>query len=233
MDRKWGNKGRSNEEDNNNLVKEIILQELSLFGESFHSLRNGYLVRETVAVDLEPTKLRHHFMESGQKFHFMRRVKGATIKQSHAECVNFILENVNIWLEKMNRLVHQRRHSRSGGAQSVGISRSAASSMALALHALQDSFSSAHTKRAPFSNANYPGAIREIFIYSDQDHNKHSKNDFGSADENSVLSQAAIRASAELLFICAQSVAMRASTVRQWSSFQDKWLRLSVRGPNG
>ncbi len=103
--REWKNKEASNKYDNDKLSKYIVLQELSLFGETFHSLNSGYLVREVVAVDLEPMKIRHHFFDAGQKYHFMRRSSNATVRQARIECVEFIKVNVVNWIGKMNRLL--------------------------------------------------------------------------------------------------------------------------------
>lgn len=222
-------KETSNEKDNFRLSSYIVLQELSIFGESFHGLESGYLVREVVAVDLEPLKLRHHFLDAGQKFHFMRRSSGATVKQAHAECVAFIKMNVSKWMQGMNKLTFHRSHGRTAHVTDALIGRQAASFMALALHALQDSFSPGHTKRELFSNPNFPGSISDIYVYSTQDHHKHGKDDFESGSMHSVHAKAAIIASSEMLYLAAQAVANKSGVENGWLAFEKKWLQVSSK----
>ena len=88
----------SNETDNKNLVKYIIAQELSIFGDSFHRVGNGYLARKVVAVDLELPLVFGHLADWGQKYHFMRRASGATVKDAHKEAIELIRKKTVDWI---------------------------------------------------------------------------------------------------------------------------------------
>lgn len=80
FDLEWTNAEESNEADNSMIFRYIAIQELTVFGESFHRLHDGYLTREVVAVDIEPFKLPLHVLESGQRYHFMRRNASASVR---------------------------------------------------------------------------------------------------------------------------------------------------------
>ena len=227
LNKSWVDSKTSNETDNNMMTQYIVLQELSIFGERSLSLKKGYLVREVVAVDLEPMKLRHHFLDSGQKYHFMRRSVDATIHQAHAECVLFIKESISKWISQMTRLTSIVKGSGRRKPSTMAARRDAASNMALALHALQDSFSPGHTKREKYIDANAPGGIVDIYIYSKQDHNEHGDDDFESGSQNSIHAQAAINASSELMYMAALSVTSKSVVPIGWIDFQNKWLKKS------
>lgn len=80
-----------------------------------------------------------------------------------------LLKEAMIWVKLMMRVLHSyRRRGRSGGS-TVILRKKAASHLAIALHSLQDSFSSGHTKRAEYEDPRHPGAIEDIYIYSKQD----------------------------------------------------------------
>ncbi len=105
--------------------------------------------------------------------------------------------------------------------------KSAATELSLALHALQDSFSSGHTLREKYTDINKPGAIEDIYIYSNQNTDHHSEQDYLSASENSVFGRSAIAASADLMYMCTRSVTAKSVTSLDWKSFEKKWLQLS------
>lgn len=225
----WQDWKGSNDVDNSNLVNFIIAQELSIFGESFHKLERGYLTREVVAVDLEPFKLRYHFLNSGQKYHFMRRATGATIKEAHKECIEFIYTEATNWVKKMNHVLYSfQRHGRSTGS-TIFLRKQAVSHLALSLHSLQDSFSPGHTKRTTYQNYLYPGAIENIFIYKNQNKDVHSHGDYASGSVSSLHARSAVYASAELMQLCAHTVSMKAMYPIGWDAFQNRWLKLSSR----
>lgn len=227
LNTKWEDKENSNEIDNDMMVKYIVLQELSIFGERSLSLQKGYLTREVVSVDLEPMKLRHHYLDSGQKFHFMRRSSAATVHQAHAECVTFIKDSVSNWIALMTRASKGIRGAGRRKISTVPMRRDAASEMALALHALQDSFSPGHTTRESFTDSNAPGGILDIFIYTKQDHLEHSDDDFEAGSLGSIHAKAAINASSELMYMAAVSVANKSVVPIGWNDFQNKWLKKS------
>ncbi len=219
----------SNESDNINLAKYIIAQELSVFGESLHQIGRGYLTREVVAVDLEPPLVFGHYFGWGQKYHFMRRASGATVKDAHIEAIDLIKKETMNWIRSMLHVLYSnRRHGRSGGSTIV-LRKQAASHLAIALHSLQDSISPGHTKRTHHENPQYPGAIEDIYIYKEQDKHNHSQRDFNSASVNSLLSSSAVYASADLLQLCALSVSMKSILPIGWSTFENRWLKLSSR----
>jgi hypothetical protein len=227
LNKNWADGENSNVDDNDMMTKYIIIQELSIFGEGALGLKQGYLVREVVAVDLEPMKLRHHFLDAGQKFHFMRRSTKPNISLAHEECVGFIKESITKWISLMTRALSNRRGAGRRKITTVGLRREAASNMALALHALQDSFSPGHTKREKFTDPNFPGDISDIYIYSSQDHDKHSDDDFDSGSLSSVHAKAAIQASSELMYMAAKSVVNKSVVPIDWNEFQSKWLKMS------
>jgi len=219
----------SNKSDNKNLIKYIIAQELSVFGELSHQIGRGYLTREVVAVDLEPFKLIYHISDFGQKYHFMQRTENSTVKDAHREATALIKNKIMEWIKLMMHVLYSyRRHGRSGGS-TVFLRKQAASHLAIALHSLQDSFSPGHTKRTSYENFQHPGAIEDIYIYAKQDKHNHSQHDFDSGLVNSPLARSAAYASADLLRICALSVSMRAMLPVGWNAFEDKWLKLSSR----
>ncbi len=109
----------SNENDNKNLVKYIIAQELSVFGESFHQIDQGYLTREVVAVDLEPSLILGHKFDWGQKYHFMRRESGSgtSVKNAHSEAIALIKKETMNWIRSMMHVLFSyQRHGRSGSS---------------------------------------------------------------------------------------------------------------------
>ncbi len=219
----------SNKNDNRFLIKYIIAQELAVFGEFSHKIGNGYLTREVVAVDLEPLKLPYHRFDFGQKYHFMRRASGATVKDAHRECVELIRKEAMNWIKLMMQILYSyRRRGRSGGS-TVFLRKRAASHLAIALHSLQDSFSPGHTKRTSYENYKHPGAIEDIYIYKEQDTHKHSQHDFASGSMNSFLSRSAVYASADLLQLCALSVSRKSVIPLNWNTFENRWLKLSSR----
>jgi len=219
----------SNENDNINLFKYVIGQEISVLGESFHQISRGYLTREVVAVDLEPPLVFGHKFDWGQKYHFMRRESGATVKGAHSEATALIKKETMNWIRTMVHVLYSyRRHGRSGGS-TVFLRKQAASHLAIALHSLQDSFSPGHTKRARYENFHYPGAIEDIYIYNKQDKHKHSQHDFDSGSVNSLHARSAVYASADLLRLCALSISMKSIFPIGWNTFEDRWLKLSSR----
>ena len=219
----------SNENDNINLAKYIVAQELSAFGETSHKINAGYLTREVVAVDMEPPLVFGHFFNWGQKYHFMRRASGATVKDAHKEAVDLIKKETMSWISSMMHVLYSyRRHGRSGGS-TVFLRKKAASHLAIALHSLQDSFSPGHTKRTHYETPQYPGSIEDIYIYKEQDKHNHSQHDFDSASTNSLLSRSAVYASADLLRLCALSVSMKSMAPIGWNTFESRWLKLSSR----
>lgn len=97
--------------------------------------------------------------------------------------------------------------------------------LALSLHCLQDTFSPAHTERAPSINANKPGKILDIRIYKYQNHDAHSEQDFNSGSISSLSGQSAIFASTELMLMCLKAVSLRTYLLPGWDDFQNRWLR--------
>jgi len=219
----------SNESDNKNLVKYIIAQELSIFGDSFQRISSGYLARKVVAVDLELPLVFGHYFGWGQKYHFMRRALGATVKDAHKEAIELIRKETMDWIRSMMHILYSyRRHGRSNGSTTF-LRKRAASHLAIALHSLQDSFSPGHTKRAPYEHFQHPGAIEDIYIFTEQDKHNHSQHDFDSGSVNSPHARSAVYASADLMRLCALSVSMKSMLPVGWSAFEDRWLKLSSR----
>ena len=217
----------SNKDDNHFLIKYIIVQELAVFGELSHKIKEGYLTREVVAVDLEPPLVFGHYWNWGQKYHFMRRSSGATVKDAHKEAIELIRKEAMNWIRLMIRVLHTyRRHGRSGGS-TVFLRKQAASHLAIALHSLQDSFSPGHTKRVRYEDSQYPGAIEDIYIYKKQDKHKHSQHDIDSGSVHSLHARSSVYASADLLRLCALSASMKSMLPIGWSAFENRWLKLS------
>lgn len=231
FDLEWTDAAASNDADNSLILRYIVTQELTVFGESFHRLHDGYLTREVVAVDIEPFKLPLHVLETGQRYHFMRRNASASVRTAHREAVDFIREHTSHWLRRMVRVLHTSRRGRHPRAAARNPQtwerRDAVSHLALALHALQDSFSPAHTRRTRYNSANHPGAIEDIHVYADQDSAAHGAHDFESGSLTTLNAMAAVNASADLLDLCARSVAVKSATPIGWREFEERWMRLS------
>ncbi|VAW56480.1 hypothetical protein MNBD_GAMMA07-600 [hydrothermal vent metagenome] len=224
----YWNDASSNEKDNMDLFWHIIQQELSIFGKLFSHIERGYLTRKVASVDIELPQVLGHRYDWGQKYHFMRRASGATIQEAHQESVDFIKQETIAWIKIMTRVLHTyRRTGRSGGSTNV-LRKQAANHLALALHSLQDSFSSGHTKRSNYNIVKCPGAIKDIYIYEKQDSHKHGQHDFDSASTNSILSRSAVYASADLLKLCAFSISVKNQQPIRWHAFEKQWLKLSV-----
>lgn len=225
----WDNWKKSNEKDNSALAYYIAAQELSLFGEVFHKLQKGYLTREVVAVDLEPFKLPYHILESGQKFHFMRKSKSQLMSAAHLDASNLVKSKAESWLKNMNRVFFgKRRHGRSR-VSTIPARRSAASELAIALHSLQDSFSPAHTERKTYSEPQFPGAITGLYVYATQNHEDHSAHDFESGSIGSVYARSAVHASAELMMLCAKSISKKSTILLGWEQFKNRWIKFNEK----
>ncbi|MCI0507639.1 MAG: hypothetical protein L0Z73_16225 [Gammaproteobacteria bacterium] len=225
----WKDWMNSNEKDNSNLAYYLAVQEASIIGESMHPLQRGYLTRETVAVDIEPLKLPLHVLASGQKYHFMRDKSDKTVKNAYNKASAFVHANAQRWVEKMHYVLYQHRPQGRSGHSTIAQRRDAASCLALALHSLQDSFSPAHTRRASYKTPNQPGAIEDMYIYSEQDHNKHSAHDYESGSRQSLHAQSAVLASADLMKLCVASVSRKSKTLSGWNSYREKWIKLSPK----
>jgi len=230
MNIKWHNSSNSNSKDNSKLLYLLAAQELSLLSDTAStSLINGYLTRKVSAVDIEPWKLRYHVTNDGQKYHFMRISEEQTNKAAYTDAVNLIKLQSQKWLNKMRQVYYSNykfgRGSTNRKHQLNHIRQKAASELAIALHALQDSFSPAHTRREHYSTPRKPGAISEIYVYADQDHDKHSVNDFNSGSAKSALAQSAVYASADLMNLCAKSLSMKSKLLFGWGQFQNRWLK--------
>jgi hypothetical protein len=219
----------SNENDNRFLIKYIIAQELAVFGELSHQIGRGYLAREVVAVDLELPLVFGHITDWGQKYHFMRRAEGATVKDAHREAIELIRKEAMNWIRLMIRVLHTYRQRGRNRGSTTSLRKQAASHLAIALHSLQDSFSPGHTKRARYERSQYPGAIEDIYIYEVQDKHKHSQHDFDSGSAHSLHALSSVYASADLLRLCALSVSMKSAIPLNWNMFENRWLKLSSR----
>ncbi|HED33359.1 MAG TPA: hypothetical protein ENJ08_03955 [Gammaproteobacteria bacterium] len=230
LNEKWQGGVASNEIDNNALLRTIISQELSLVTDAHHvRLKQGYLVREVVAVDVEPLKLPYHFLDIGQKFHFMRISEEQSISDAHQDAARLIKWQVRKWLIKMRR-VHAAKLNFHGSFKfnNNTLRQGAASNLAIALHALQDSFSPGHTLRKQYVNPRFPGEITDIYIYENQDADAHGVQDFEAGSPKSILAQSAVYASADLMRICAMSLSKGAPYLLGWESFEERWLKLKA-----
>lgn len=236
MDVKWDDWMDSNETDNMKIARIIALQEISIIGESLHSIKNGYLTRETAAVDIEPLKLPLHFMAVGQKYHFMRDKSDKNVHTAYNHAVNFIKEHANEWVDRMHHALYTYKKRPSGNPKfhhyqpsRTSIRRDGISHLALSLHSLQDSFSPAHTKRKNYEQPFEPGAIEDMYIYATQDHEKHSRQDYESGSFYSLYSQSAIFASVALMRLCVATVSQKSKSINSssWAAFQEKWIRLA------
>ena len=227
----WNEPGRSNLIDSTFVSYLIISQEFGDLawgiGENTHLLSNGYITRETVAVDIE--YISSHFKDSEQRFHFMRPTN-QTVKKAYEESVDFIKTRAEIWLYNINRSLFD--YSRGGWRKVFTLPkrRNAVSNLAMALHSLQDSFSPGHTKRGKPSRSDQPGSIEHIYIFKGGD--EHSAHDYESGSLNSsesMSARSAVLASADLLELCATAAANRSNTIDNWKAFQNKWIKLSSK----
>jgi len=227
MNIKWTDWSKSNDKDNTRLLYFIAAQELSWFSDStLVSLKRGFLTREVVAVDLEPFKLPYHFRDMGQKYHFMRISQEQSNSDALEDAANLIRQKARKWLSNMRRAYYGPKHHGRSKVNTRIIRQHAVSELAIALHALQDSFSPGHTQRKKYNDPHYPGEITDIYVYKDQDHDKHSEHDFEAGSVNSVLAQSAVYASAELMRLCASSLSRNSTTLLGWKQFQNRWLKL-------
>ena len=225
---KWQDAKRSNSKDNDKMLYFIAAQELSLISESMHSLKSGYLTRETVAVDLEPLKLPFHILDVGQKYHFMRIGDKQTVQSAHQEASQLIRDKAEAWLKHMHRAMFGKQHHGRNRNVTTVFRRRAVSELAVALHSLQDSFSPAHTLRKSFTNPQAPGEITDIFVYAEQDHAQHGEHDFESGSMKSLYAQAAVHASAELMHLCASAISKKSTSLLNWEQFKHRWIKLGL-----
>jgi len=184
---------------------------------------NGFLSHRVVAVDLDLIYIKAHFPKyfSGQqKIHFMKEINQNNV-DAYIACSNHIRKNIDEWVSRASIYFNQRSVNRDWSNLKMAVEP-----LALALHALQDSFSPGHTQRAP-SNSPTPGEILAINVYNEHNKILHSKYDFSSGDLTSNGGNYAIEATADLIQLTLRCISKGTSSFNEWEFFKNKWLRLS------
>jgi hypothetical protein len=241
----WNNPEASNRID---FVNAFIAYILNLKAYNFNSFDpRRQLARRVAAVDFDeswthdaPTGQRYHFMKSSSESEYDAYINGCS----------FLKEKMDKWVvqcqQKINLLNKLQNDGEEGTFQTR---RYGVKYLAEALHALQDSFSPAHTVRSEkitvqikcykeamtkgidAAEANHPHPIIKIFDYSEQKHGSpvdidtpHSKGDIHSGSLNTNSGKLAIKATQELITLGLQSVSQNRSSLIGWGAYKAKWL---------
>lgn len=169
-----------------------------------------------------------HTDPKGQRYHFMRAA-GETELEAYYNGCTFIRTHTENWVN------HAKRNLKKKVAplvnSNIDDTRDYVAQLALALHALQDSFSPGHTRRGYDDGPHRPGhpnhaaPIREIHVYDKQDHDDHGDDDYESGGIDSAWGRLAVEASADLITLGILSIPSSPAGLTGWESFKRKWLQ--------
>ncbi len=205
----WTNARQSNSSDHYSAVARYFLPPDD----------TGNLPFEVMAVDISHAWT--HNASSGQRYHFMRAGNESPLGAYRNAC-DFILGQMNRWLTLFGQ-TYRWPEILSRGLRTTGF-------LGCAIHSLQDSFSPGHTTRGFHTtptfvwNPNLPQPIREIHIYSQQDHDHHAHDDYQSGSLDTYEGQMAILATTELITLGLKNVSEKSASLKGWDLFQNKWL---------
>ncbi len=213
----WSNSEQSNSTDNISKSLSILASQLWSNVPAINNFQ-GYLTEKVVAVDLDIKYIPGHWLDYGQKYHFLR-IKNDTVHNAYANGCEFILFNILGWLNNTVRIKHNKFTVINSSLKQKAIEH-----LALALHCLQDTFSPAHVKRAPSKDATKPGRIENIYVYDKINKITHSELDYHSGSLSSFEASMAVEASVALMLSCIKAAANDYYVFVEWDSFKNKWL---------
>jgi hypothetical protein len=185
------------------------------------------------AVDVnQPWSHRH---PAGQRYHF-QRAPGESHYEGYKNGLGFIHFHTSQWVNHVKRVVTRHRdpfaHASHWEIQRYKFE------LSLALHSLQDSFSTGHTVRRLTSDANSVAVaasvlsggpawgappIVELTVYQEQDKDRHAEDDYASGGLSTGTGRMAVEASADLISMGIVSIAGSGGLVG-WDRFVAKWL---------
>lgn len=241
----WSNPEVSNRAD---FISAFIAYMVNLRAYNFNAFDpRKNLARRIAAVDFDESWT--HEAPTGQRYHFMKSSNETEYDSYINGCV-FIKEKMDRWVieckQKVNILKQLQNDNENVTFQTR---RYGVKHLALALHALQDSFSPAHTVRSEkaiyqikcrkeamisgvdAAEANHPHPIIKIFDYDKQKHGSpidtitpHSKGDIHSGSLNTNSGKLAVKATQELIILGLQSVSQNRDSLAGWGAYKAKWL---------
>lgn len=183
-------------------------------------------------VDLKERWTHEH--PDGQRYHFMR-AQGESNKQAFDNSVKFIKTHTENWVKmaiaSLEKDVKQSKPLQNATWRNT---RSYVWELALALHALQDSFSPGHVSRKGAVKStqgitNWSGPISELYVYAKQNHDKHGEHDYDSGSPDSQWGAAAVNASISLMSVGLVSIAQKNKNLVGWDQFKMQWLSSSLK----
>ncbi|MCB0404808.1 MAG: hypothetical protein KDD51_08470 [Bdellovibrionales bacterium] len=194
----------------------------------------GNLANQVMAVDLNAATRWTHDHPLGQRYHFMR-APGETSHLAYLNATRFIEENARAWVHAFKRVLLLKAPEHSP------MRLEAVDKLALAVHCLQDSFSPSHVRRAfvmsalnfplhldiELSNPNRVPPIRELFVYAQQNHDRHAEEDYASGSLHNSHGELAVAATVDFLKMCQQSAVRPSFALVGWEGFKQKWLAVA------
>jgi len=164
----------------------------------------------------------NHWRSRAQSNHFMRRFEGQSVRVAYLEGVMHVQHGARAAARNLASALPRARASRATAAPATcpvpGFASPAMSRrlrdggrpfeavdlqpLGDALHALQDSFSESHVRRAPYDEPHRPGEIQHILRYVGEERAHHEERDseWRSPDGRfSTAGRAAIMASRDLI----------------------------------
>lgn len=191
----------------------------------------------SVCLDVQDAaNLNHWCNEPGAQAHHFMRASGATDADAHVAALAWIFENATAaavgLFARFTLYDRVRPHVPStftGGPIAKHLGR--------ALHAVQDSFSSAHAKRIPGSET-AAGAILKLCVYKEEKgHDEHERADLAwesrlISDEFSLDGRQAVNASKELIYLVLSAGMTGAGMIapEAWKKYTNHWLKLGSHG---
>jgi len=212
----------------------------AIFNYISHSITPDIIKQATLPdvvafVDLKERWTHEH--PDGQRYHFMRAPKESNL-QAYENGVKFIKAHTEKWVEMSIKAVeHDVKENKPLQNATWKNTRAYIWELALALHALQDSFSPGHVKRigaikltSPHSGITDAVApISGLYVYTEQDHDKHGEHDYGSGSPDSEWGATAVNASIALMSVGILSIAQKNKNLVGWEQFKFKWLMSSFK----
>lgn len=161
-----------------------------------------------------------HDSAEGQKYHFMR-ASNQSHHQAYVAACGFIHFHTHQWVSQVRTMLsligEPLLHASPQEMHRYQLE------LALALHALHDSFSTAHTVRGSVPVRGGAAPIMELLDYSAQDHSKHGDEDYTSGGLAAGTGCHSVDASVDLIAMGIKSIAVREGLVG-WDRFVATWL---------
>lgn len=183
-----------------------------------------------------------HDDPKGQRFHFMV-AKGESESAAYQNAIKFIKTHTENWVNAAKDIILEKNKPKPLQNASGRENKDYVKELALALHSLQDSFSIAHTHRyygdicltteaakEAARGIYIPGTtdsaspIRRLFIYDDQDHDKHGEDDYSSGGVDTPWGSVAVNASVALITMGIVSIPSATRGLTGWDAFVRNWL---------